>query len=192
MHYPTEKALSRCLILCWLASTRCLKNLKILYVSLVFVFLSLLSYMPLQGSTKGLLHHHQLLSFLILLPVILAFQGNWDLDPRFLMHIHSYSSIFCRYWNYLRKQTFVLESYISNVNWLMNRALFSSHCYLSWGFVWPYFMALTHFLAALRSLYSDRLSRELKVSSCGECFCFVLDNTQCKILLSRAFSVDVF
>ncbi|KAH7684854.1 Ceramide glucosyltransferase protein [Dioscorea alata] len=74
---------------------------------------------------------------------------------------------FSRYWNYLRKQTFVLESYISNVNWLMNRALFSSHCYLSWGFVWPYFMALTHFLAALRSLYSDRLSRELKVSSCG-------------------------
>ncbi|KAL9252979.1 rRNA methyltransferase 1, mitochondrial-like protein [Drosera capensis] len=44
---------------------------------------------------------------------------------------------FGRYWNYLRKQTFVLESYVSNVNWIMNRALFSSHCYLSWGFVMP-------------------------------------------------------
>ena len=74
------------------------ENVKTLYASLVFVLLSLLSYMSLQGSTKGLFHHHQLLSFLILLPVILAFQGNWDLDSCFLMHIHtwhhSYSSIF--------------------------------------------------------------------------------------------------
>ncbi|KAJ0972394.1 hypothetical protein J5N97_020353 [Dioscorea zingiberensis] len=74
---------------------------------------------------------------------------------------------FSRYWNYLRKQTFVLESYISNVNWLMNRALFSSHCYLSWGFVCPYLMAMIHFLAAVRAPYSDHLSRELKESSCG-------------------------
>ncbi|XVF49105.1 hypothetical protein PTKIN_Ptkin03bG0241800 [Pterospermum kingtungense] len=57
---------------------------------------------------------------------------------------------FSRYWNYLRKQTFVLESYISKVNWIMNRALFSSHCYLSWGFVAPYVMAMVHVAAALQ------------------------------------------
>ncbi|KAJ8750990.1 hypothetical protein K2173_016171 [Erythroxylum novogranatense] len=56
---------------------------------------------------------------------------------------------FSRYWNYLRKQTFVLESYISNVNWWMNKALFSTHCYLSWGFVLPYFMSMIHVTAAL-------------------------------------------
>ncbi|EOY30652.1 Nucleotide-diphospho-sugar transferases superfamily protein isoform 1 [Theobroma cacao] len=57
---------------------------------------------------------------------------------------------FSRYWNYLRKQTFVLESYISKVNWLMNKALFSSHCYLSWGFVAPYLMGMVHVAAALQ------------------------------------------
>ncbi|CAN6470176.1 unnamed protein product [Victoria cruziana] len=62
---------------------------------------------------------------------------------------------FSRYWNYLRKQTFVLESYVTGVNWLMNKALFTSHCYLSWGFVMPYFMALFHIMAALRSGYSN-------------------------------------
>ncbi|XP_047307746.1 uncharacterized protein LOC124911322 [Impatiens glandulifera] len=56
---------------------------------------------------------------------------------------------FSRYWNYLRKQTFVLESYTSRVNWIMNRALFCTHCYLSWGFVAPYIMAVTHLAAAL-------------------------------------------
>ncbi|KAI8032722.1 hypothetical protein LOK49_LG01G01619 [Camellia lanceoleosa] len=30
---------------------------------------------------------------------------------------------FSRYWNYLRKHTFVLESYTTKVNWIMNRAL---------------------------------------------------------------------
>ncbi|CAB4288372.1 unnamed protein product [Prunus armeniaca] len=57
---------------------------------------------------------------------------------------------FSRYWNYLRKQTFVLESYTTKVNWIMNRALFTTHCYLSWGFVTPYFMAIVHITAALR------------------------------------------
>ncbi|XP_028078199.1 uncharacterized protein LOC114280062 isoform X1 [Camellia sinensis] len=56
---------------------------------------------------------------------------------------------FSRYWNYLRKQTFVLESYTTKVNWIMNRALFSTHCYLSWGFVAPYCMAVVHVAAAL-------------------------------------------
>lgn len=57
---------------------------------------------------------------------------------------------FSRYWNYLRKQTFVLESYTTTVNWIMNRALFTTHCYLSWGFVTPYLMAVVHITAALR------------------------------------------
>ncbi|XP_026420407.1 uncharacterized protein LOC113316445 [Papaver somniferum] len=57
---------------------------------------------------------------------------------------------FPRYWNYLRKQTFVLESYINRVNWIMNRALFAVHFYLSWGFVAPYIMAMIHTAAALR------------------------------------------
>ncbi|XP_051132002.1 uncharacterized protein LOC127252048 [Andrographis paniculata] len=57
---------------------------------------------------------------------------------------------FGRYWNYLRKQTFVLESYATRVNWMMNKALFSTHCYLSWGFVAPYIMSAIHVAAALR------------------------------------------
>ncbi|XP_042438716.1 uncharacterized protein LOC122024217 [Zingiber officinale] len=73
---------------------------------------------------------------------------------------------FSRYWNYLRKQTFVLESYISRVNWLMNRALFSTHCYLSWGFAWPYFMALIHLLTAIRAPYNGSIF-EASASSCG-------------------------
>ncbi|XP_015688328.1 uncharacterized protein LOC102715626 isoform X2 [Oryza brachyantha] len=73
---------------------------------------------------------------------------------------------FSRYWNYLRKQTFVLESYVSKVNWMMNRALFASHCYLSWGFVWPYIMALVHVVAALRAPYSE-IVKDASKSSCG-------------------------
>ncbi|KAJ6799806.1 uncharacterized protein M6B38_203675 [Iris pallida] len=74
---------------------------------------------------------------------------------------------FPRYWNYLRKQTFVLESYISSVNWLMNRALFSTHIYLSWGFVLPYFMAIVHLATALRAPYSEHLLKEIISPSCG-------------------------
>ncbi|KAL1318741.1 hypothetical protein HN51_071040 [Arachis hypogaea] len=66
---------------------------------------------------------------------------------------------FARYWNYLRKQTFVLESYTFKVNQIMNRALFVVHCYLSWGFVAPFFMAVVHVVAALR-LYMNGQSIE--------------------------------
>ncbi|CAL9103453.1 unnamed protein product [Musa acuminata var. zebrina] len=74
---------------------------------------------------------------------------------------------FPRYWNYLRKQTFVLESYISKVNWLMNRALFATHCYLSWGFVWPYVMALIHLAAFVRAPFCGSTYSEAFSSSCG-------------------------
>lgn len=74
---------------------------------------------------------------------------------------------FPRYWNYLRKQTFVLESYTTNVNWMMNRALFSSHCYLSWGFVAPYVMAIIHIAAALRAHFNDYPFKEASCISDG-------------------------
>ncbi|KAM7519432.1 hypothetical protein LguiB_018394 [Lonicera macranthoides] len=74
---------------------------------------------------------------------------------------------FPRYWNYLRKQTFVLESYATNVNWIMNRALFSTHCYLSWGFVLPYIMAAIHVAAALRFHTQEYYFEETVFSSSG-------------------------
>ncbi|PPR82259.1 hypothetical protein GOBAR_AA38458 [Gossypium barbadense] len=74
---------------------------------------------------------------------------------------------FSRYWNYLRKQTFVLESYISTVNWLMNRALFLTHFYLSWGFVAPYFMAMVHVAAALQIYIKDYSYGETTCTSGG-------------------------
>ncbi|KAJ8527972.1 hypothetical protein K7X08_015423 [Anisodus acutangulus] len=73
---------------------------------------------------------------------------------------------FPRYWNYLRKQTFVLESYTTTVNWIMNRALFTTHCYLSWGFVAPYVMAGIHMAAALR-YYFKEYSLEDTVLTCS-------------------------
>lgn len=60
---------------------------------------------------------------------------------------------FSRYWNYLRKQTFVLESYTTKVNKMMNRGLFLFHCYVSWGFVAPYIMSGFHVAAAVICYY---------------------------------------
>lgn len=74
---------------------------------------------------------------------------------------------FSRYWNYLRKQTFVLESYTTKVNWLMNKALFTTHCYLSWGFVVPYVMALTHVAAALQMYVKGYSYGETTCTSSG-------------------------
>ncbi|KAM6583283.1 hypothetical protein CsatB_010285 [Cannabis sativa] len=74
---------------------------------------------------------------------------------------------FGRYWNYLRKQTFVLESYTSSVNWFMNRALFTVHCYLSWGFVMPYIMSMIHITAALRIYIKGYTFDEAGITSSG-------------------------
>ncbi|KAK7314404.1 hypothetical protein VNO77_32926 [Canavalia gladiata] len=74
---------------------------------------------------------------------------------------------FARYWNYLRKQTFVLESYVTKVNRIMNRALFAVHCYLSWGFVAPYVMATIHVVAALRFQLKGYSLEEMTYSSGG-------------------------
>ncbi|XP_024527369.1 uncharacterized protein LOC9633534 [Selaginella moellendorffii] len=67
-------------------------------------------------------------------------------------HPLSQNLSFSRYWNYLRKQTFVLESYNSQVNWLMNRALFFSHCWLSWSFVAPYVLVIAQLAVAFRAM----------------------------------------
>ncbi|WJX41018.1 hypothetical protein P8452_28437 [Trifolium repens] len=74
---------------------------------------------------------------------------------------------FGRYWNYLRKQTFVLESYTTNINWVMNRALFGVHCYLSWGFVAPFFMAAIHLAAAFRFYSTGDSLEEMTYTSAG-------------------------
>ncbi|MED6131258.1 hypothetical protein PIB30_008298 [Stylosanthes scabra] len=68
---------------------------------------------------------------------------------------------FGRYWNYLRKQTFVLESYTFKVNQIMNRALFVVHCYLSWGFVAPFIMAAFHVAVALRVYMNGQSLEEM-------------------------------
>eukprot|EP00250_Pteridium_aquilinum_P006173 c16146_g1_i1 orf=125-1678(+) len=62
---------------------------------------------------------------------------------------------FSQYWNYLRKQTFVLESYNTYVNWLMNRALFYSHCWLSWSFVLPFVMSAVQLLSLPRFVFGN-------------------------------------
>ncbi|RHN53023.1 putative ceramide glucosyltransferase [Medicago truncatula] len=74
---------------------------------------------------------------------------------------------FGRYWNYLRKQTFVLESYTTKVNRVMNRALFTVHCYLSWGFVLPYIIAIVHVAAALQFHYKGYSVEEMAYTSGG-------------------------
>jgi hypothetical protein len=61
---------------------------------------------------------------------------------------------FSRYWNYLRKQTIVLETYNTTFNFWMNRGLFSVHCWLSWSFVFPYVTTLVHLVVALRAFVS--------------------------------------
>ena len=48
----------------------------------------------------------------------------------------------------------------------MNRALFTTHCYLSWGFVAPYVMAMIHVAAAL-SFYNKEYSLEESTYTSG-------------------------
>jgi len=50
----------------------------------------------------------------------------------------------------------------------MNRALFTVHCYLSWGFVLPYIMAIVHVAAALQFHYKGYSVEEMAYSSGGE------------------------
>ncbi|GAQ86905.1 Glucosylceramide Synthase (UDP-glucose-dependent) [Klebsormidium nitens] len=57
-----------------------------------------------------------------------------------------------RYWNYLRRQIFVLETYCSLHNQIVNRALFLAHCYLSWGLVLPLVPTAVHLALSLTSL----------------------------------------
>ncbi|CAL0332505.1 unnamed protein product [Lupinus luteus] len=91
---------------------------------------------------------------------------------------------FGRYWNYLRKQTFVLESYTTKVNQIMNRALFAVHCYLSWGFVAPYLMAMVHVAAALRFYVKGYSLEEITFNTGGLSMASILATCTLAELLS--------
>ncbi|KAK1354812.1 Ceramide glucosyltransferase [Heracleum sosnowskyi] len=72
---------------------------------------------------------------------------------------------FSRCWNYLRKQTFVLESYITYENWIRNRVLFFVHVYISWAFVAPYILSVIHIVAALWFQSKSYLLEETNLST---------------------------
>lgn len=97
-----------------------------------------------------------------------SFMKCWYTSDNCLLLAHLILMFMCRYWNYLRKQTFVLESYTTKVNWIMNRALFTSHCYLSWGFVSPYIMAGIHVAAALRHYLKENSLEGTAMTCNGE------------------------
>ncbi|KAJ9538750.1 hypothetical protein OSB04_031483 [Centaurea solstitialis] len=83
--------------------------------------------------------------------LLIDFEG--DLDASIIIAGPSTTcsqKIHNQYWNYLQRQTFVLESYTTFENWMINRVLLCTHCYLSWGFVAPYVMAVVHVVAACR------------------------------------------
>lgn len=67
----------------------------------------------------------------------------------------------------------------------MNRALFSVHCYLSWGFVAPYLMSGIHVAAALRLYVKGYSFGEAVLPSTGEPV-FIL-----QIPLSKQQKVDL-
>ncbi|KAK4772478.1 hypothetical protein SAY86_014253 [Trapa natans] len=56
----------------------------------------------------------------------------------------------------------------------MNRILFCTHCYLSWGFVAPYFMALVHATSALRAYVKGYRLDETSLISNGLLFVVIL------------------
>lgn len=87
---------------------------------------------------------------------------------------------FSQYWNYLRKQTFVLESYNTHVNWLMNRALFYFHCWSSWSFVLPFVISAVQLLFLVRFLLGNpylksNLCITGLVSTCSHLFCVMIE-----------------
>lgn len=46
---------------------------------------------------------------------------------------------FGTYWNYLRRQLFVMDTYASAHNQRVNHTMLALHCYLSWAIVIPLF-----------------------------------------------------
>lgn len=111
------------------------------------------------------------LNFGRFLLTFLELREHWSLEKGVSASVGFLTIYFCRYWNYLRKQTFVLESYATKINWIMNRALFSTHCYLSWGFVAPYVISGIHLAAALRFHFKGYSFDEAVLPSTGECTC---------------------
>ncbi|CAM6111174.1 unnamed protein product [Calypogeia fissa] len=98
------------------------------------------------------------------LAAVAAANGRMISSPPQAIFFHPLSSnlSFSQYWNYLQKQTIVLETYITSVNYMMNRALFYTHCWLSWGVIFPTFAALLHITAIL---YSSFVSPSLQIDT---------------------------
>ena len=44
---------------------------------------------------------------------------------------------FGQFWNYLRRQLYVMDTYASSHNRRLNHIMLALHCYLSWAFVAP-------------------------------------------------------
>lgn len=42
-----------------------------------------------------------------------------------------------KFWNYLRRQLYVMDTYINSHNERLNHAMLALHCYLSWAFIAP-------------------------------------------------------
>jgi hypothetical protein len=42
-----------------------------------------------------------------------------------------------KFWNYLRRQLYVMDTYASAFNRRQNHGMLALHCYLSWGIVVP-------------------------------------------------------
>eukprot|EP00850_Spirogloea_muscicola_P013057 SM000087S23339 [mRNA] locus=s87:49953:54292:- [translate_table: standard] len=99
---------------------------------------------------------HAPVSFLLMLAVEVpaAANGRSIHVPSFAVFFHPLPANLTweRYWNYLRRQIFVLETYSSLYNRVLNRLLFLVHCYLSWGLVIPFLVAELHMLR-LGALY---------------------------------------
>lgn len=66
-----------------------------------------------------------------------------------------------RYWNYLRRQLFVLDTYTSPHNRRTNHALAALHCYGSWGFVLPVVTVFARVLLLIVSAMLGMLARLL-------------------------------
>lgn len=71
-----------------------------------------------------------------------------------------------RYWNYLRRQLFVLDTYSSSHNRRTNHSLALLHCYGSWSFVIPCLLVFARIgLWSISRLISVATSSQLKPSS---------------------------
>lgn len=60
-----------------------------------------------------------------------------------------------KYWNYLRRQLYVLDTYSSTSNRITNYSLAALHCYGSWGYCIPLYLVAAHALIGLITVALD-------------------------------------